>query len=75
VTYQVLPVSVGAAAGDLWCVDEVTYRLAGRCGPRHFATVRLVEHMTERHGDDAGDWLARHEVWAAQRVDPTTRHR
>jgi hypothetical protein len=34
-----------------------------------------LEHMNERHGDDAVDWLARHEVWAAQRVDPTTLRR
>jgi len=71
ISYQVVPRSCEAEAGDVWAVGEVLWLLVARCGPNHGATRALVESMHDHYDDPAAvdEWLARHEVWRCELSD------
>lgn len=72
VVHWTIPIPAGAEPGDRLHLDErLTLLLLDRCGPNHPAWHRLVRHSTAYDPDGAADWLAKHEVWSARRIEPT----
>jgi hypothetical protein len=71
ISFEVLPVSVGAQVNDLWVVGEQVRRLLDRCGPDHWAPKRVAALMIDEFGELARvlEWLRAHEVWAAVALD------
>jgi len=67
--YRVLPVDLGATAGDVLICRERAWRLAGRVGPQHHAWRSLVAHAMANYGD-AERWLGGVEVWSTHQIDP-----
>jgi len=68
-SWQVLARSHGAESGDVLVIGEMPYRLLDRCGPHHWAVLRLAEITYATYESEvAADWLAEVEVWSARPV-------
>ena len=57
------PANLDIAAGDVLIVREHTVRVLDRCGPNHWAVLRLAQIA-------GAGWAAGRQVWSGRVVDP-----
>lgn len=73
IAWWTVPVEQGPEPGDLLVWGELAWRLAGRCGPGHWAWRRyeqVAEQAATAQGADPADTVASHEVWSSALLTP-----